>query len=210
MKRFTILAVVAVFATSCAAPAASPAAAPEPASTSAAPTPTILPAGKFKLTAISGAEITFTLPTPATDPTVAKLEAFRKKAGGEPVAYVVADVDNRKGTEYVNMYQINAFDAEGIQYTFSTVTDAIDGWGPEYGSDYKYTLPNGKALDDATGDALQRESVALHNANLNGADIAERKTLILASPTADLPKEFTRVSVQPSSGGEGEDAQPAS
>jgi len=210
MKRLITIAAVAFLATSCAAPASSPSPTPEPATTTASPTPTTLPAGKFKLSTLSGAEITFTLPTPVTDPAVAKLEAFRKKAGGEPVAYVVADVDNRKGTEYVNMYQINAFDAEGIQYTFSGVNDMLKLWGPTYGSDYKYTLPNGKVLDDATGDALSREATTLNNANLNGADVAERKKMILASPIAALPKEFSRVSVQPSGGGEGEDAQPAS
>jgi hypothetical protein len=141
---------------------------------------------------------------------VAKLEAFRKKAGGEPVSYLVADVDNRKGTAMVNMYQVSAFDAEGKEYTFSGVAQFVSGWSPDYSSDYKYTSVDGKVLDDATGSALSSESTTLHNANIGQADIAERATLVLASTDAPLPKEFTRVSVQPSGGGEGEDAQPAS
>jgi hypothetical protein len=138
------------------------------------------------------------------------LEAFRKKSGGAPVAYLVADVDNRKGTEPVNTYMVAAFDAEGIQYTFSTVTDVLNTWSPVYGSDLKYTTADGKPIDEATGDALSRQATDLNNANINDADPGERTTIILASPIADLPAEFTRVSVQPSGAGEGEEATSAS
>ena len=212
MKYLTIatFAAVALALSSCAAPAAStPPPAPVTAEASPTPTATTLPAGKFKLTTLSGAEVTFTLPTPVTHPAVKAIEAYRVKAGGAPVSYLVAEVDNRKGTESVNMYRVDAFDADGAQYTFSTVTEALSAWSPEYGSDYKYTSAAGKPLDDATGDALQREGVALHNEHLSGADVAEKAMLILQSPTTELPTEFTRVSVQPSGGGEGEDATPA-
>jgi len=213
MKHLTIatFAAAALALSSCAAPVAStPAPAPVTAEVTPTPTSTTLPAGKFKLTTLlSGADITFTLPTPATDPAVAKLEAYRGKTGGAPVSYLVAEVDNRKGTDFVNMYQVNAFDADGKQYTFSTVTDSLKLWGPSYGEDYKYTLPSGKVLDDATGSALSSEATELHNANLNGVDVAEKATIVLASSNATLPTEFTRVSVQPSGGGEGEDATPA-
>ncbi|MFE5837218.1 hypothetical protein [Arthrobacter sp. NPDC056493] len=178
------------------------------ASTEATPTPTLLPAGKFQLNTQSGAKITFELPTPATDPALAKLEAYREKTGGKPVTYVVADVDNRNGTEMLNMYQINAFDKEGREYIFGAVWHMIDLWKPTYGSDYKYTLPGGKVLDDATGDALSNEGTELYNANLDNADVAQRLKIILASSDVDLPTEFTRVSVQPSGAGQGEDALP--
>lgn len=176
---------------------------------SASAQPSVLPAGKFKLTTKAGAEITFTLPTPATDPRVKALEAFRVKAGGAPVAYLVADVDNRKGSDVVNLYMVSAFDADGIQYTFSTVTDAIDIWKPTYQADGTYKMANGKVLDDATGSPLSEQGTDLYNANINDADKAERTTIILQSPVVDLPDTFTRVSVQPSGAGEGEDATPA-
>jgi hypothetical protein len=156
----------------------------------------------------SGAKITFKLPTPVTDPALAKLEAFRKKAGGKPVSYIVADVDNRNGTEPVNMYQINAFDKEGREYTFGAVTDVLDTWKPTYRNDYEYKLPDGRVVDQATGSALSREGTELHNSNLIGADVAERAKIILATTDVDLPDGFTRVSVQPSGAGEGEDAVP--
>jgi len=212
MKHLTItvLSAAALALSSCAAPAAStPAPAPVTAEVTPTPTTTTLPAGKFKLTTLSGADITFTLPTPATHPAVKAIEAYRVKTGGAPVSYLVAEVDNRKGTDFVNMYRVNAFDADGKEYTFSTVTDSLKLWGPSYGEDYKYTLPSGKVLDDATGSALSSEATELHNANLNGVDVAEKATIVLASSNATLPTEFTRVSVQPSGGGEGEDATPA-
>ena len=211
MKYLTIatIAAAALALSSCAAPAATTTPAPVTAEATPTPTATTLPAGKFKLTTLSGADITFTLPTPASHPAVKAIEAYRVKAGGKPVAYLVAEVDNRNGTDSVNMYQVNAFDADGKEYTFSTITEAISSWSPSYGEDYKYTSAAGKPLDDATGDALQREGVALHNEHLSGADVAEKATLILQSPTTELPSEFTRVCVQPSGGGEGEDATPA-
>ena len=64
-------------------------------------------------------------------------------------------------------------------------------------------------LDEATGTALNNECIDLYNANLNNADVRERAKIVLASTDADLPKEFTRVSVQPSGVGRGEDATPA-
>lgn len=216
MKRLTVLCVGTLLLTGCAGgsapvsttPATSQADVAGPTET-ATPTPTVLPAGEFELNTVSGAKIKFTLPTPATDPALAKLEAFRKKTGGKPVSYILADVDNRQGTELVNMYQINVFDKEGREYTFSGVTDVLRTWEPRQGTDYVYRMPDGRVLDEATGSAWSSEGSELYNANQNGADVAERAKIILASADADLPDEFTRVSVQPSGMGQGEDAIPA-
>jgi len=212
MKRVAMAVVAVVLLSGCAAgSSAAPDAVSAPsASVTPTPTATVLPAGKFKLTTVSGAEVTFTLPTPATHPAVKDLEALRKKVGGAPVAYLVAEVDNRKGSERVNMYQVDAFDAEGAQYMFSTAADLTNLWGPSYGADGSYTLPSGKVLDAATGDALSREATEVHNAHIGDAEKGAKATIVLASSNAVLPAEFTRVSVQPSGGmAEGEDAIPA-
>lgn len=216
MKRLSVaLSVLALAAVvGCSAPAAQdgPTSGPTTAAPSTTPTPTAtsLPAGKFKLATASGADITFTLPTPATDPAVAELEAYRVKVNGAPVSYLVADVDNRKGADRVNMYMVSAFDEEGRQYTFSTVTEAIKTWAPSYQADGTYLMPNGEVLSDAAGTPLSNQATELHNANINDADVGERATIILASTDTDLPAEFTRVSVQPSGMGQEEEAQPAS
>jgi len=212
MKHLTIatFAAAAIALSSCAAPAAStPAPAPVTAEVTPTPTATTLPAGKFKLTTISGADITFTLPTPATHPAVKDLEALRVKAGGAPVSYLVAEVDNRKGTERVNMYMVDAFSEDGAQFQFSDAATLTRLWSPSYGADGSYTMPSGKVLDAATGAALQAEATEVYNAHINTADKGEKATIVLASSNATLPTEFTRVSVQPSGGGEGEDATPA-
>jgi hypothetical protein len=141
---------------------------------------------------------------------VAAIEAFRVKAGAAPVSYLVADVDNRKGAELVNMYMVSAFNDEGRQFTFSRVSDVIDSWGPNYTSDYKWTMPDGRVLEEAVGDELNAESGELQNAHLNDADVAERTTMILASNDAELPPEFTRVAVRPLGiMAEEQEAQPA-
>lgn len=206
MKRLTGLTLLVLALAGCSGtpqgastPPAQPAA-PAAATQTSTPTPTwkSLPAGKFALTSQSGAVIAFTLPTPATDPAVAPIEAYRVKTGAAPVTYIVADVDNRTGKKLVNMYRVLAFDKEGHEYAFSTVTDSINSWGPTFGSDYKYKMPNGTVLDDATGNALYNQGVELNNANNSGADIGARKTMVLASKSTGLPSEFTRVAVMPS------------
>lgn len=210
MKQLLVPVVLALLATGCTAPASSPTAGTPAAGqdASAGVSPTVLPADEFTLDTQSGAKTTFKLPTPATDPALAKLEAFRKKSGGKPVSYIVADVDNRSGKEPVNLYQINAFDEAGREYKFGTVTDVLDTWKPTYRNDFEYKLPDGRVVDHATANALEREAVELHNSNTNAADVAERVKIILAAPDVDLPEKFTKVSVQSSETGEGEDAVP--
>lgn len=212
LKHLLVPVVLALLAAGCTAPASSPAAgtptASQDASAEVAPTPTVLPAHEFTLDTQSGAKITFGLPALATDPALAKLEAFRKKTGGKPVSYIVADVDNRNGTELVKIYRINAFDKEGREYTFGAVTDVLETWKPTYRNDFEYKLADGRVVDQATGSALTREATELRNSNLNDADVAERAEVILATTDVDLPDKFTRVSVQPSRAGEGADAVP--
>jgi len=216
MKRVAMAVVAVVLLSGCAAgssaaPDAVSAAPSVSVSVTPTPTPTAtsLPAGKFKLTTVSGAEVTFTLPTPVTHPAVKDLEALRVKAGGAPVAYLVAEVDNRKGTERVNMYQVDAFSEDGEQFQFSDAAALTNLWAPNYGADGSYTLPSGKVLDAATGDALSREATEVHNKHIGDAEKGAKTTIVLASSNATLPKEFTRVAVQPSGGGEGEEATPA-
>lgn len=169
--------------------------------------PGAVPAGSYWLTTASGARITFTLPTPVTDPAVAAIEAYRAKVGAAPVSYLVADVDNRAGTAPVNLYSVNAFSEEGRQSTFTSVADALQSWAPTFSYDFGWSM-NGKSLDEEQGAALKREANNLYNADITDVDTEERTTVILASPDAELPTEFTRVAVQPSVTGGEEEAHP--
>lgn len=175
------------------------------------PRNTAMPAGAFALTTKSGAEIKFQMPTPPSDPALTELEAFRNQAQGPAVTYLVADVDNRNGTDGVNMYQVNAYDAEGQQYTFTTVTDMLAYWGPSMNEDGTHTFLDGRTVDSSEGSLLRDMSTKLNNSIDNFADPAARKTMILATPVVDLPNEFTRVSVSPLGGlDDPEEATPAS
>ncbi|WP_411373987.1 hypothetical protein ACLH0K_13040 [Arthrobacter sp. MPF02] len=188
-----------------------PAAPKTEASTAAASTPpTPTPEQSYKITTASGAEISFLLPASATDPAVEAIEAYRVKAGADPVSYLVADVDNRKGNMPVDMYMVNVFDDQGRHVSFSRVTDVIQSWGPTYSYDFKWTMGDGTPVDEGVGAGLRREATALQDANLDGADPGEHARIILASPDADLPTRVARVTVQPSGMGTEEEARPAS
>lgn len=156
-----------------------------------------MPAGAYDAVPKTGGIIRFMLPTPATDPAVADIEAYRKKTGAAPVSYLVADVDNRNGTEQINMYRVSAYDAEGKEYSFARAATVFGEWGPSFGSDYVYHMPDGSTLDEAAGNALYNEGVRLNNAVDIVASPAQRASLILISKSTDLPKEFTRVAVNP-------------
>ncbi|MFE4197265.1 hypothetical protein ACFRJ9_15485 [Paenarthrobacter sp. NPDC056912] len=168
-----------------------------------------MPAGAYDAVAKTGGTIRFTLPTPASDPAVADIEAFRKKTGAAPVSYIVADVDNRNGTTPINMYRVSAYDADGKEYSFAWAETVFGEWGPSFGSDYVYHMRDGSTVDEATGNALYNEGVRLNNAVDIVASPAQRANLILISKSTDLPKEFTRVAVNPSGMGNPVEALPS-
>ncbi|MEI2278994.1 hypothetical protein OHC50_16135 [Paenarthrobacter ilicis] len=168
-----------------------------------------MPAGVFDLVAKTGGIVRFTLPTPASDPAVADIEAFRKKTGAAPVSYIVADVDNRNGIDSINMYRVSAYDADGKEYSFARAATIVADWRPSFGSDYLYHMPDGSTLDEATGTALYNEGVRLNNAIDIIASPAQRANLVLISKSTSLPKQFTRVAVNPNGMGNPIEAVPS-
>lgn len=179
--------------------------------TVAPPSQRALVPGTYRVTTGSGAEINFLLPTSATDPAVAAIEAYRVKAGAAPVSYLVADVDNRKGTVPVNLYAVSVLDAGGRQFTFSSVADVIHSWGPTYSYDFGWKMGDGSAVDEAAAGRLKREATERHSANGNTTVGAAGQTkVVLASYDAQLPTEFVRVTVQPFGMDVEEEAAPAS
>ncbi|WP_420178535.1 hypothetical protein [Paenarthrobacter sp. TA1.8] len=141
---------------------------------------------------------------------MSEIEAFRVKAGAAPVSYVVADVDNRAGRGSINMFKVTAFDPEGKKYEFSRAYQFVSAWGPSYGSDFVYRLPDGTALDEAAGRSLNDQEVELHNSLLDDVAPAEHASIVLVSESPELPKEFTRVAVNPNGAGEQVEALPTS
>jgi hypothetical protein len=166
--------------------------------------------GHYKLTTESGADISLTMPAPATDPAVEAIEAYRTKIGAAPVSYLIADVDNQRGTAPIDMYMVNVFDEQGRQLSFSRVTDVIHSWGPTFSYDFKWTMGDGTPVDEAVGAGLRQQATGLYDANLDNAEAGERTRIVLASTNADLPAKVARVTVQPSGMGVEEEARPAS
>lgn len=179
--------------------------------TPAAPSPAADGQGPaYQLVTMGNATVTFDVPANPADPLLADIESFRQDAGAAPVSYIIAEVDNRDGTETVNMYKISAYDADGNEYEFTAVYEAISNWGPSYTEEYVYVLPDGTKLDEATGSALSDRKTTLHNAYLDNVDQSQKGTMILVSKSTDLPSEFVRVGAQPSGMGEQQNAVLAS
>lgn len=122
------------------------------------------------------------------------LEAYREKAGADPVGYITVDVDNRQGTALINMYEVAVFDASGQKYVYQTPDSSgqINQWQD--------------ALGGIDSTSTYNEGVDLSNKYMHGVDPHERSTMTLVGPA--LPAEFSVVSVQPSGAGNAADAVP--
>ena len=191
MKRIIIFAAVAVLATSCAAPAATSTPAPEPApvTTTAEPTPTpvVLGHGTYVWENATGAKGEMTLPG-AADAEVEKLRALVK---GPAVNYLSVKVDNRAGSELVNMYGVSVFTPEGEELQYKNAGEYINEIRPGDAPSEVYN----QFID--AGNKLGAE-----------AKPGAVKTFVLTGPA--LPKEFSRVTVYPTGGFDPVDALPAS
>lgn len=168
----------------------------------------VMEAGEFETYSSGGGHIVFDLPADSDSEELVELEEYREDVNADPVTYLIADVDNRNGSESINMYQVKAFDEDGNSYEFSDVSAYVSEIGPTYTGDYEYVLPDGEVLDDELGFELSERNTDLHNEYLDGASPAERKTMILVHEGDDLPDEFTRVAVWPNGAGEEVEALP--
>lgn len=123
--RLAIAACLLVTVTGCggsstpADPAVSSSAAPGgytgEASVSEPASPRIMAPGKYTFTASGGG--TGTLQVPAPGP-AQDLEELRAITQAPPVTYLAVSVDNRKGTEFINMYGVSIFTPEGKELKY--------------------------------------------------------------------------------------------
>ncbi|OMH30672.1 hypothetical protein BGP79_11985 [Tersicoccus sp. Bi-70] len=173
-----------------------------PAATSTASTSTdtsgnqLFHADTYSLTTVDGGKVTFALPTLATDPAVAPIEAYRKAVHAAPVTYIVADADNRQGSQNIAMSSVKVFDQAGKKIEFTGASAHISDWSPDYGSDGKYRLSDGTVLGESDG-GLYNRGVELNNANLQAVEPGERRNIVIIAPVKALPSEFTRVMAMP-------------
>jgi hypothetical protein len=119
--------------------------------------------GSFEFTSINGG--TGVIEIPATAPAdLAQLDTA-------DTAFMAVDVDNRKGSENINMYSVNLYDEVGVEYAFMRETSWMD------------------EMDD------NGVSVDTYNSYLDGVSPGQRKTVYMIGPA--LPEEFVAVMVEP-------------
>ncbi|WP_262103462.1 hypothetical protein [Arthrobacter sp. Marseille-P9274] len=215
--RTTSIPLTAAFVlilTACGSPESSPDGAPQEAPAAApetqAPEPSqqIFGPGEFELTTADGARITMQIPS---DPP-ADIEGFRKDVGADPVTYMTAQIDNRKGSTSVGLYQVTLYDPEGNTYVFEDASVShIGEWGPTYTEDYEYLLSDGTKLDEATGEALNSQSTDLYNKYLNSGNVdpLAKGEAVMIGAFDKVPEEITGVAVEAYGMGEPELAAPA-
>ena len=124
--------------------------------------------GVYQAPLMSGGTATVAVPGQAP----ADLEAFREKAGADPVGYLVVEVDNTDGTEEAMIFEAEIVDSEGKTYTYEEVTIGMDGWTGdnfdlmeeemELWDKYPYsTLPSAKNTVPLIGPEVPEDAVAV-------------------------------------------------
>lgn len=148
----------------------------------------------------TGAQITMTVDAqPSDDDEIAWLEQYREDVGGEPVTYVLSDVDNRDGSDLVNMYNISFYDEEGLEWACGSPDEFVDeAWEPVwlYGSTDKdeYESADGEPMDYDEAEELSRR--ANEHEFSAGVSPFERATMVSICPTV-LPESAVAVEVMP-------------
>lgn len=135
---------------------------------------------------------------PNSDPRVKDIEKYLQDATGYHREYLVAEVDNRKGTEVANMYSVTIYDEDGASYEFRKAYDLIEDAKPVWNIDDTYTTAFGdKELTEAEYRALTDRGSKLSEKQTWAIDPLEKNTFILAMEIdkGALPKEITGVSV---------------
>lgn len=98
-----------------------------------------------------------------------------------PVTYITAKVDNREGTEFINMYSLSIFTPEGKELKYKEVSAYID--------ELQRKLP-----ENAPSQQYNR-FVDVGNSYLDGAPPLAVKDFILVGP--EVPAQITGITVSP-------------
>lgn len=195
MKRLAVLCVGTLMLTGCAGgstptaqtPVTSPADVSGPTET-ASPTPTIMKPGSFTFENATGAKGTLTVPAKP----VAEIEKLRALAPGAPkVTYLTVHVDNRQGTEAVNMYGVSIFTPAGEELKYTNADQYID------------TIRPGDAPAEIYNQFIEASNKHMEMANPKGV-----KDFVLTGPA--VPAEITGITVYSTGISDPVEAVPAS
>jgi hypothetical protein len=154
----------------------------------------------FFASTVTGAQITMTMDAQSGDSEeIAWLEQYREDVGGAPVSYVLSDVDNRDGSELINMYNISVYDEEGLEWACGSAGNYVDEvWAPVwmYGSTDRdeYESADGEPMDYEK--ATELDSRANEHEYVTGVSPFERATMVSVC-AAELPETAVAVEVMP-------------
>lgn len=149
---------------------------------------------------MTGAQITMAMDgQPGDSEEIAWLEQYREDVGGVPVSYVLSDVDNRDGSELIDMYTISVYDEEGLEWACGSGGHYVDEvrapvW--MYGSTDRdeYELADGGPMDYDNATELDRR--ANEREYVAGVSPSERATMVSVC-AAELPATAVAVEVMP-------------
>lgn len=117
---------------------------------------------------------------------VAELEELRDIAAADPVTYVMAKVDNRKGEVLANMYSILVYDAAGKEYELKNAHEIVDEWRSSTGEDLPAETYN--------------QFIEVGNEHMKEAMPGAVKEFVMVGEFVDFPKEFVKVMVNANGG----------
>lgn len=132
------------------------------------------------------------------DPRVADIDKYLKMTGTKEAMYLEVEVDNRKGTEVANMYEVTFYDPEGVGYRFEKAMNLVDLYSPVENSDGTYWTGDGfKELTKSEYSTLKQMSVSMDKELTWALDPMEKGTFILVAPHDGVPTptEFEGVQV---------------
>jgi hypothetical protein len=177
LRRLLVPVVFVMLTTGCSATATgghqSHSGSGSPSSTATAtPAAATMRPGEYTFENAAGAVGTLSIPgTP--DPEIEKLRAY---VGGESVTYLTVRVDNRKGTEAVNMHGVSIFTRDGQELKYENADAYLEDLRPS----------NAPA-------ELYNSFVKLGNQHMPTSKPATVKDFVLVGPA--VPEAFSKVSV---------------
>lgn len=142
---------------------------------------------------------TMTLEVPAAPgdyAATAELESLRKDAKAEEVTYILGDADNSQGSRALSPSSIHLYNDSGKEYDFYAAAGYLaENWDPSQAGDQDYRYPDGSPMDEEKYYALATKVDELYKSHLHRGAPGSRSTQVWIHKGADIPDQFTDLSV---------------
>src|SRR5690625_1788317 len=147
---------------------------------------------------MEGAHIVFDLPSDPSSDELTEIEEYRKTVKADPATYIIADIDNREGTDSASVRCVSVFDEVGKENELTEADTVIMDWAGIYRidcetDDDEYYMPDGTELTEDEYYQLWDYEDEILDSLTSSVSQAGRETVILIYEGDDLPNEFTRV-----------------